>query len=137
LDDELDDLLRGAMAARPDAPAPSNLAARAIDIARATDAELAAVARVNRWNRFVTAMAAVVIIALAAWVLHARWSAGGFQAWSETSSDSSTTTTTSTVSSDTQQWMFIGIGVAVAAVGILATQRTIGGSDEWMLKSLS
>jgi hypothetical protein len=142
--DELDALLRRAMTARTEVAAPSNLAARAMEIAPTMEAEpssLAIIARVNRLNRIVTALAAVVILAVSAWIFHARLSAGGFQPWSDTSTTSSTgddsstsTSATSTSESTSQQWMFVGIALAVASIGILAAQRTISSSDDWMLR---
>src|SRR5690349_10719743 len=125
------------MRARPEVAAPSNLAARAMQIARTMEPEpLAIIARVNRLNRIFTALAAVVIVAVSAWIFHARLSAGGFQPWSDTSTTSSSSddsatsnTTTSTSESTSQQWMFVGIALAVASIGILAAQRTISPSD--------
>ena len=96
-DDEFDELLRRSMTARPEAPAPSNLAARAMAIARSADAELAVIARVNRWNRVITAIAAVIIVSISGWVFHARWSTGGFQAWSETTTSSASDTSAATL----------------------------------------
>jgi hypothetical protein len=142
--DELDALLRRAMAARAEVAAPSNLAMQAMAMARTMEAEppsLAIIARVNRLNRIVTALAAVVIVAVSAWIFHARLSAGGFQPWPDTSTTSSTsddnstaTTTTTSSESASQQWMFVGIALAVASIGILAAQRTISSSDDWMLR---
>jgi hypothetical protein len=139
--DELDVLLRRAMSARPQIDAPSNLAARAMHVARTIEAEpssLAVIARVNRLNRIVTALAAVVIVAVSGWIFHARLSAGGFQPWSDTSTmtsstsdDTSTIATTTSSESTSQQWMFVGIALAVASIGILAAQRTISSSDDW------
>jgi len=136
--DDLDATLRRAMRHRAEPVAPSDLAGRAMRRAQAADA-LAAVARVNRLNRLFTAIAAVVIICVAGWIFRARLSAGGFQPWSDTSTtstdstDTSTTSTTTTLATATQ-WMYVGIGLAVTAIGVLAVQRTVGGADEWVLR---
>jgi hypothetical protein len=143
--DELDALLRRAMQSRPAPATPADLAARAIALARETEKALppiAVLSRVRWWNRVATAVAAVVILAIAGWVLRANLRAGGFQPWTDTgvsSTDTSTSSTstasaTSSSSSNTTEWMFIGVGLAVTAVGILAVQRTIGGGDEWMMR---
>jgi hypothetical protein len=137
--DDLDAMLRRVMKRRAEPVAPTDLARRAMKRAQAADA-LAAVARVNRLNRLFTAIAAVVIIAVAGWIFRARLSAGGFQPWSDTSvtsSDDSTTAsaeTSTTTTSTATQWMFVGIALSVTAIGVIAVQRTIGTSDEWILR---
>jgi hypothetical protein len=141
--DELDALLRRAMQSRPAPATPADLASRALAIARETEAALppiAVLSRVRWWNRVATAVAAVVILAIAGWVFRANLRAGGFQPWSDTGVSSSDTSASSTASasaatsSNTTEWMFIGVGLAVTSVGILAAQRTIGGGDEWMVR---
>jgi hypothetical protein len=135
--DNLDALLRRALQDRPTPSAAADLVSRAMELAKESHSStLAMASRVSRLNRLVTAIAAVMIICISGWVFRARLSAGGFQPWSDTATSSydSTSTSSADSSSNTGEWMFVGIALTVAAVGILAVQRTIGATDEWMLR---
>jgi hypothetical protein len=140
--DQLDATLRQALRARPEPPMAIDLASRAIARAATSREALAELARVRRWNRALTALAAILIIALAAWVIHTRLAAGGFQDWSDSTATSTNTTamngggssTVSDNSTNAMQWMFLGAAMAVGAVVVVAMQRALGATDEWMIR---
>lgn len=136
--DNLDATLRQALRARPQPPMATDLASRAIARAAASRDALAALARVRRWKRALTTLAAALILALAAWVIHVRLSAGGFQEWSTSTSATSTASSGSATVSDNSttamQWMFLGAAMAVAAVVVIVIQRALEATDEWMIR---
>src|SRR5882724_1067512 len=95
---DLDALLRSTMQKRPEPQGRADLASIAIQKAHhpAADPALQMWKRINRWNRVLTTVAAIIILSVGAYVLHNRISDGGFQTWSDTTQTSTDTSTTDT-----------------------------------------
>lgn len=131
---EFDLMLKQALCARPEPVAAANLAKQAIH--RARQLEMAeAVRRVRRWSGLFSTVAALLIIAVGAWVLHNRAAAGGFAAWSDATSttlSSATSTASTSTTTAAEQWMWWGAGLSGAAIIGLLALRTLTDGEQWM-----
>lgn len=127
--DNFDAFLTAALRAQPE-PAPrTNLAAAAIQIAKAHDARLARIASIKRWTRFVTAAAAILILAtlITGYLLLPRDTTTTTDS-TTTLTDSSTDTTISTATSSTLDWSTLGLG-ALAATIVAITLSSLLSND--------
>ena len=111
-------LLRGALHARPQPPAASNLAHRAIELARAHAAaearqRLQMLTRLRRRNRFVGLAAGILIAGVVLFGAQRVYKTGLFTDSSTTTSTSSDSTSSTTIS------IAVPLGVAVTAEALV------------------
>ena len=114
-------LLRTAMRARPEPPAATNLAHRAIALARAQIAEdaraqLGMLSRLRRRNRLVGIAAGILIFAVVFVGGQRVWNSGF---WTDSSTTSISTSSDSTSSSSTTSTSTITLGMALTAEALV------------------
>jgi len=125
-----DDRLGAMLRAQPEPMPASNLAHRAMMLGKARVEESAKLARFARLQRVLTAIAAVLILAIGGWIFRSHKAEGGFQPWSDTGVSETSTTVSSTdtgsSNSNGSEWMLVGTVLVVASVAVVTASKALG-----------